>query len=284
MARLTIALIFITALDCFAQSLHDDIQTVYNFSPGKLSRDEQDKRIPLMDDFWNKVKSDTSKYLDELRAELTADGNPKFFYLEGGQLLLTLSKSKPDKQIVLEAIPKSDLNDVDRRVYVATLSYLAKAKLNTTEMALKILDDKDFRVFLPAHAFYFNQAYCLTYALLPTRTEYYLDPLIERFKREEDADTQKSIVTLLWFANTCSGNDFLNGLKADKAVDKEVADYAGDLLRRKIKKDDYYSELHNLSFDDLIEAQIASTNRMSDEAIYELDYITKLLRKSKCRN
>lgn len=38
-----------------------------------------------------------------------------------------------------------------------------------------------------------------------------------------------------------------------------------------------------MGFDELVRAQIASTNRMSDEAIYELDYITKLLRKNKCR-
>jgi hypothetical protein len=283
MTRLTIGLIFITTLNCFSQTLHEDVKQTYDFSPGKLNKEEQDKKIPLMDDFWNKVKSDTTKYLNELRTELRIEGNPKFFYFEGGQLLLSISRNITDKKIVLDAILKSDLSDVDRRTLVGTLNYLAKSNLNTTEVSLKILDDKEFKFFIPEHAFYFNQGYCLTYSLLPTKAEFYLDAVTNRFKEEKDINTKKSIVTLLWFSNSCSGNDFLNGLLTDKTIEKEVLDYTKNLLARKSKKEKYYKELDNMSFDDLVKAQMASTNRMSDEAIYELDYITKLLRKNNCR-
>jgi hypothetical protein len=283
MTRLTIALFMLMTATCFSQSLHDDIKAVYNFSPGKLTREEQNKKIALMDNFWNKVKADTTKYLPALRTELQTDDNPKFFYFEGGQLLLTLSKAVRDKQIVLDAILKSDLSDIDRRTLVSTLNYLAKSKLNTTTAALKILDDKEFQFFLPEHSFYFNQGYSLTYSLLPTNPGFYLTPLTNRFKEEKDVKTKKSIVTFLWFANTCDGNEFLKGLTADKTEDKEIVDYTSDLLTRKLKKQKYYKQLESMSFDDLIKAQTASTNRMSDEAIYELDYITKLLRKNTCR-
>lgn len=283
MIKLTIGLLFITTSTCFTQSLHDDIQTVYDFSPGKMTREEQNIKIPLMDDFWNKVKSDTIKYLPALRTELQIEGNPQFFYFEGGQLLLSLSKSIQDKQIVLDGILKSDFSDIDRRTLVSTLNYLAKSKLNTTEAALKILDDKEFRIFLPEHSFYFNQGYCLTYSLLPTNSDYYFNSVTSRFKEETDINTKKSILTLLWFANTCDGNDFLRSLTANKTLDKELIDYTNDLLTRKLKKEKYYKELDGMNFDDLIKAQTASTNRMSDEAIYELDYITKLLRRNNCR-
>lgn len=283
MIRLTIALFFVTTSTCFTQSLNDDIKQTYDFSPGKLTREEQNRKISLMDDFWNKVKSDTSKYLNELRTELQSDDNPKFFYFEGGQLLLSISKAFDDKKNVLNAILKSDLSDIDRRTFVATLNYLAKSGLNTTEAALKILDDKEFKFFIPEHSFYFNQGYCLTYSLLPANTDFYLKAVVSRFKEEKDVNAQKSIVTLLWFANTCNGNDFLKELTKDKGIDQEVADYIDDLLTRKFKKEKYYKELDNMNYDDLVKAQIASTNRMSDEAIYELDYITKLLRKNNCR-
>jgi hypothetical protein len=282
MIKLTVGLLLITT-SLFSQSLHDDIGQVYDFSPGKLTREEQNKKIPQMDDFWKKVKGDTSKYLPELRTELQIEGNPKFFYFEGGQLLLSLSKSVKDKQIVLDAVLKSDLADIDRRTLVSTLNYLAKAKLNTTEAALKILDDKEFQVFLPEHSFYFNQGYCLTYSLLPTNPNYYLTAVTSRFKEEKDTKTKKSIVTFLWFSNTCDGNEFLKSITADKTLDKEVVDYTNDLLTRKLKKEKYYKEMDSMSFDDLIKVQTASTNRMSDEAIYELDYVTKLLRKNNCR-
>jgi len=281
--KLTIGLLLITTTVCLSQSLGDDIKQVYDFSPGKLTKEEQDKKIPLMDTFWKKVKADTTKYLPGLRTELQIQGNPKFFYFEGGQLLLSLSKSVKDKQIVLNAILKSDLGDVDRRTLVSTLNYLAKSKLNTTEASLKILDDKEFRFFIPEHSFYFNQGYCLTYSLLPTNSNYYLAAVTTRFKKERDIDVRKSIVTLLWFANTCDGNEFLTKLMTDETLDKEIVDYVNNLLTRKFKKDKYYAKLHNMSFEDLIKAQSASTRRMSDEAIYELDYITKLLRKTSCR-
>lgn len=283
MIRISFALVITTTLNCFSQTLHDDIKRVYDFSPGKVTREEQNQKIPLMDDFWNKVKSDSTRYLPELRAELQIDGNPDFFYFEGGQLLLSLSNSISDKQIVLKGILKSDLSDIDRRTFVLTLNYLAKSKLNTTEAALKILDDKEFRFFIPEHSFYFNQGYCLTYSLLPTNADYYLSTMINRFKEEKNINTKKSIVTLLWFANTCDGNEFLKELTTSKTIDSEIVGYTRDLLTRKPKKEKYYKELDSMSFDELIEAQIASTNRLSDEAIYELDYITKLLRKNNCR-
>jgi hypothetical protein len=283
MIRLTIGLLLITTSTCFTQSLHDDIKQTYDFSPGKLTRDEQNKKIPLMDDFWKKVNSDTSKYLNELRTELQADGNPKFFYFEGGQLLLSISEKISDQKIVLSAVLKSDPTDIDRRTYIKTLNFLAKSNLNTTEAALRILDEKDFKFFIPEHAFYFNQGYSLTYALFPTNPTFFETKVIERFKSESDVNAKKSIVTLLWFTNSCTGNKFLTELTTDTKTDKEVTDYAKDLLTRKLKKDKYYKGLEKMSFEQLTDLQKISTSRMSDEAIYELDYITKLLRKNNCR-
>jgi len=224
MTKILTGLFLLTTLNCFSQTLHDEINNTYDFSPGKLTKEEQEKKIPLMDAFWARVKSDTSKYLNELRRELRSEGNPKFFYYEGGQLLLSISKNINDKEIILKAIIKSDLADVDRRSLVGTLNYLAKSNLNTTEVAIKILDDKAFKFFLPEHSFYFNQGYCLTYSLLPTSPDFYLTAVIDRFKSEKDLNAKKSIVTLLWFTNSCKGNEFLRGLSADKATEKEVTD------------------------------------------------------------
>jgi hypothetical protein len=283
MKKLILALSLTAGSQCFSQTLHDDINTTYNFSPGKLSKAEQDEKIPLMDNFWKKVKSDTSKYLVELRTELQIEGNPKFFYFEGGQLLLSLSRADKDKQTVLDAIAKSDLSDVDRRTFVSTLNYLARAKLNTTDAALRILDDKEFRFFIPEHAIYFSQSYCLTYSLLPTNTDYFIDTITRRFRDEKDIPSQKAIVTMLWFTNSCQGNAFLKDLTSDKSADIAVVKYVNDLLSREFNKRKEFRKFDKMTFDQLVKAQIAATSRMSDEAIFELDYITKLVRKNSCR-
>jgi hypothetical protein len=283
MTRLLIGLFLTTTLTSYSQKLHDEIHSIYNFSPGKLTREEQDKKIPLMDDFWNKVKSDTATYLKELRHELDRDDNPKFFYFDGGQLLLTLSKSKKDKELVLNGVTKCDITDIAKRNYVGTLNYLAKSGLNTTDASLKILEEKDYGFIIVEHAFNFNMSYCLTYCLLPTNPDYYVSALIDKYNAIQDIDTKKAIVTTLWFTNSCDGNGFLKKLSNDKDQNSEIIRYTNDLLTRKLKKDKYFKPLDKLDFDGLTRAQINSTNRMSDEAIHELDYITKLLRLNNCR-
>jgi len=61
------------------ESLSDEIQKVYSFSPGKLSRDEIKSKSKLLDVFWNKISSDKKRYLPVLRKELSKDENPQFF-------------------------------------------------------------------------------------------------------------------------------------------------------------------------------------------------------------
>lgn len=62
------------------------------------------------------------------------------------------------------------------------------------------------------------------------------DAVTNRFKEERDINTKKSIVTFLWFANTCYGNEFIKAIATDKALDKEIVAYTNDLLTRRVKK------------------------------------------------
>jgi hypothetical protein len=47
----------------FCQSLSAEVDNIYNFSPNKLTRSEQEGKIKYLDEFWNKVKFDSSLYL-----------------------------------------------------------------------------------------------------------------------------------------------------------------------------------------------------------------------------
>lgn len=75
--RLLIILLLFTSLS-FGQSLNVD--NIYDFSPSKLKRSEQEKKLPALDGLWNKVKSDTATYLPMLRKELNAQNHNPFFY------------------------------------------------------------------------------------------------------------------------------------------------------------------------------------------------------------
>ena len=98
-----IVLTFITA-SAFGQNLSSEIDDIYNFQPSKLSDKEQESKFPALDKFWNKVKSDTSHYLPQLRFELRQAGHNPFFYYDGSGLLMSLSETKSDKDLAVQAI------------------------------------------------------------------------------------------------------------------------------------------------------------------------------------
>ena len=103
----------------FGQSLSNDIESIYNFKPGKLTDKEQETKMPTLDRFWDKVKSDTTKYLSLLRVELKSSGHRPYFYYDGSGLLLSLTNSKADKELAIEAISKCDLDDISQEIYVS---------------------------------------------------------------------------------------------------------------------------------------------------------------------
>jgi hypothetical protein len=73
------------------QSLKVEIDNTYNFKPSKLSKSEQQAKFPVMDKLFDKIRSDTTQYLPQLRSELAAAGHNPYFYYDGCSLLLALS-------------------------------------------------------------------------------------------------------------------------------------------------------------------------------------------------
>lgn len=273
----TILLTFLTNLS-FGQSLTIDIDNIYNFKPSKLTENEQEIKMPTLDKFWDKVKKDTAKYLPSLRAELKTNGHNPYFYYDGSGLLLSLTNSKADKELAIEAISKCDLDDISRKIYVQTLNNLANEGLDVTKAAVKILSDEKYSFFIPQHSMSFNQGYCLTYMLLPQPNLNYVDTLINIFKTVKPT-SQKSIITTLWFAYTCKGDNFLKSIMADITTQKEVREYAKKIMGfTKLSKyqQDY---LKVMSKDELVNLRNEALKRFSDEAIEELDMTTRVQRK-----
>ena len=273
----TILLTFFTTLS-FGQSLTNDIDNIYNFKPSKLTDKEQEIKMSTLDKFWDKVKGDTTKYLPSLRTELKTNGHNPYFYYDGSGLLLSLSNSKADKELAIEAISKCDLEDISQKIYVQTLNNLASEGLDVTMAAVKILFDEKYSFFIPQHAMSFNQGYCLTYMLLPQPNSNYVDTLIKMFKTVK-LTSQKSIITTLWLAYTCKGDNFLESIMADNTIQKEVREYAKKIMGyTKLSKDqqEYLKVISKAELDNLRKDALKS---FSDEAIEELDMTTRVQRK-----
>jgi hypothetical protein len=277
MKFITIIILTLLSTVTFSQTLSTEIDSIYNFKPARLSDKEQESKLPALGKFWEKVKSDTAKYLTQLRFELMQAGHKPFFYYDGSSLLLSLSQARSDKALAALAIAKCDLDDISRRIYVAALNSLAQDGIDVTPAAVKILNDDKFSFFIPQHAMTFNQDYSLAYMLLPQKTNGYVNTLISMFPRMSTT-AKKSIVSTLWFAYSCKGDEFLKSILANKAVDKEVRSYVKKIMGYTKLTREQKDYLKMVGKEHLDEIRVASLQRFSDEAITELDMTTRVLR------
>jgi hypothetical protein len=278
--RLFIGLIILNSVS-FGQSLKDEIDNTYNFVPHTLSKSEKGLKTVLLDKFWNKIRSDTTNFLPELRDELNSSNHNPFFYYDGSILLLSSSKSFFDKKLAAKAISKCDLKDIDESEYVKTLNHLSNDGANVTKAAIKILYDTGYSFFIKEHYFTFTQVFCLAYMLVPGKAEFYIDTLISLFKTL-DPVSQKSIIGTFWVAYTCKGDSFINSIKNDSTLNEDVRAYAIEIM-----DENKYQQIGDpdiASNDKLYEIRKKSLNQFSNEAVDELEHTTISLREnSKCQ-
>jgi hypothetical protein len=273
--RLLIIFSLVTSFS-FGQNL--DVDQVYDFSPKKLSVSEKEKKLPALDGFWNRVKSNPSVNLPLLRKELNATGHNPFFYFDGASLLLSLSKNNSDKTIAADAISKCDLSDIDPKQYVTILNDLSRDGIKVTSAAVKILNDTAFSFFLVQHVMYFKQEDCLTYMLLPEKREFYVDTLISIFK-SVNKNSQVSILYTLWYAYSCQGDSFINAVMVDKTLNEEVAKAAQEVMTFPSLNDEIWKQINSMSAKQAEKGRKESLQGFSDESLDELTMSTLALRK-----
>lgn len=277
MNRHQLILIFIISISrgIYGQTLHKDILEAYSFEPHKLSKAEQESKAKLMDVFWEKVTINKDKYLDELRIELKDTTNPTFFLYDGGHLLLSLTKSKDDYQIALNAMTKGNLKDIDPTDYVRTMNFFAQNELNTTEAALKIISDDKFVAHIPQHAMSLDVGLSLRFMLLPINSDLYVKSVIEKLRSTKDSSTIIYLLNFLYYSCTCEGDSIIQEYSADENQDKSVTKYAAKLVEmNKVKRSDVPSE-----YRDLAKTRKDILSRISDEALDELNDVSKKLKK-----
>jgi hypothetical protein len=199
-------------------SIHNQIQQTYSFEPHLLSHNEQVAKSAVLDKFWSDAKAQRSAYVSALRVELADFHNPPFFLYDGSMLLGTLSDTHDDRVIELAAIAHCDLRDLQQREYFLQVHRMAGLGEDTTAAAFHLLDDPKFQVLIPEHALTLGQDYVLVYLLLPTDERFWIQPSIDRLSTEKNEVAQKSLITLLWYAQ-------------NSAADKAIADFAGDTTK-----------------------------------------------------
>jgi hypothetical protein len=251
-------------------SFHDRVVALYSFSPHTLKQPEIEAKSQELDQFWSSVKASGPTDLAALRQELARQDSSPFFSYDGAKLLLSLSKTKEDQALALSAMSRTDLADLQWDDYFRTIHYFAVNELDTTDAAFKILGNNKFKVFIPQHALTLDQEMCLLFLLLPTKESFYFERVKDRLFKEKDVTAQKSLLTLLGYTVTKSGDEAIARFAGAPDQPTESREYAKMIM--KATKEMESSALLGLSmssYGSLREEQRKLFARVSDEALIE---------------
>jgi hypothetical protein len=259
-------------------SIHQQIQQTYNFQPHLLNKQQIDQESVVLDQFWTKAKTEQSQYVPGLRQELADFKNPPFFLYDGSTLLLSLSDTRADRKIALAAMANCDLRDVQAKDYFLRVHRMATLNEDTTTAAFHVLEQPKFTVFIPQHVLTLGQDYVLIYLLLPTDMNYWLQPAINRLKTESDQTAQKSLLLLLWYAQTDAADQALSAFAGDASKPSPSRTYAQELVHRKDKIGlKQRTQALGSTEASLREKRRDRLKAVSDEALGDLDDYTALL-------
>jgi hypothetical protein len=255
------------------QTFHDDVQSVFNFTPHKLTTEEQKKLFPKLDEFFNKVINDKKQYLPLLRDELKRKDNNPYFYYDGGILLFEVSTEPSDLQLIADALVKCDLQDIPPRLYLQHMLRLSVMGANVIDAGMHVFDDPKFQVFIEQHALLLNGAECLKFILPRYSSELYVPQLIEQYPKTNSDTAKYQIIALLYYSRSCSADKFLTEKLNDRGESKVIKNVIQEILKSNPSNSKEEPKKYNK-----IRDQIRSKlTRVSDEALDELSESTRAL-------
>jgi hypothetical protein len=254
--------------------MHARVLSLYDFHPSKVSDAERKTKSAEMDVFWNEMKATPETTLPLLRTELRDPSTPNFFLTDGTQLLLSLSKTRPDEELVASVLPAVDLADTQSSSYFYEVHSLACDGIYVTAAALHILDDPKFYVAVPQHAMGLDQRMALMYVLLSMKEELWVKPAEDRFASEKDSDAKLALVTALSYAQTDEADAELKRIAADSSQPDALGRQAQNLLDEAQKTAKSLLPIKG-TIAEIREKRRLRLRAVSDEAIDDVQWMTR---------
>jgi hypothetical protein len=175
-------------------------RTIYGFHPAKLTDAERKAKSAAMDSYWNLVKDAGPAGADCLRALLQkqTDG---FAVFDEASLLYSLSKSAESRDLVAQAVAKTDLADVQPADYVRFALRLVKDGADIEPIAHNYLTaPNDVTTYLAAHGGFKLDRLAgalLLYAVMPTEK---IDDALSKEVNSASAETRNA-AAIVWSMN-----------------------------------------------------------------------------------
>ncbi|MDQ1266295.1 MAG: hypothetical protein QG635_1447 [Bacteroidota bacterium] len=285
MKFIVILIFLVSTISVFSQTLHDDISRIYNFKPGSVKEEVRNAKSKEMDKFWDKIINDKSKYINELKYELGKTGNPEFFYFDGGLLLLQVGESKEDTLLAIKCVQGVDLNDVDPLSFIKIANKLAISGYDVSDIALKVIRQKDFTVFLPLHSMTLEADQILLYQLFPTHVSLFDEKLCNEYLNTKSDTLKSKIAIVIWLANSCKGNlfikDIMNNINTPNLIKKTIKEIEQMLDNPNIQS--YIKVYKSENLKELKTMRDKELSKISDEALDNIVLLSLILKtKSEC--
>ncbi len=233
MKLLTLIFLFLTIClsNCFSQSVKEKIQSVYSFKITDLPAKELEVKYKELDKFWQELNADTATNLPIIRKELQRNGHSSYFYFDMSSYVEMQSYKSSDKRIIEGALKKIEWTEIGTWELVEKSRDFSLNGIDVTGLAFQLLKQEKVRLVNPETQEVFNQGKILAYLLLPLKKEAYLETISNLFDNSS-AESQRSIITLLWMSNTVFGDEKLQRIAGNKTVNPEVRSYASRLMQR----------------------------------------------------
>lgn len=297
-------------------NFNKSIKDIYNFNPSEADEKVLEQKGKDMDKFWELVESDKPVYLPLLRKKLREPGNNRFFYFDGSRLLLKNSEAKEDQIIAVNAIKNTNIKDVDPYVYFQVIHWIGCQGVDTYPAIDNILNTPGYGIFVPDHFLKLGKDYSVLYCVLCIDDSLFLDKLIQRLKIEKNPETAKTIILSIAYTVTEKGQKAINDYAAT-CTNPVLKEYAGkyaalenkkNLPKKEIKSkrkyfhnflndfvsrnyeakdyspDEFYKDAFYLvkkgDYSKIKELRKKQAQRVSDEMLSEIDFLTMLLQYS----
>jgi hypothetical protein len=152
-------------------------QTTYGFRPTQLDEEGRKKKSAQMDEFWNLVKGQGNNGVTCLQDLLATEKGDGFFLFDGSSLLYTLDHSEASTRVILAALDRADLDEIDLGGYLQLLLQLSKSGIDIGPLAARYLERPNVTAIVPQHAMTVDRdigALLLYGSMPPDRADRYL--------------------------------------------------------------------------------------------------------------
>lgn len=175
----------------------DQLKRTYGFRPSKLDAAAQATKSKEMDEVWSAVRANPGTLGPCLKAALARPTDDNWFLFDGSQLLASIDSSDNARELLLQALSRVSLEDVDLRQWVGIASDLGLKGFDTSALGKRWLLYPKAEYFLPEHGAYRVDRGNGAMFLFGTLDEKFATPALTKLAQEGSGEVKEIAMWLL---------------------------------------------------------------------------------------